>query len=390
MKQIFTVLTAFLLITSCSSVKKGQKAINKGNYSEAIGIAIDKLQKDKSKEEYVLILQDAFRRKTETDKKRIAFLEKEGNPANSAEIFRLYSELERIQNSIAPLLPLNVNERKEAKFSFTDYSNAVIRAKTAFAENLYAEAGALMERNDKLSYRRAHAVLSELQRIYPGFRNSEQLKEEAHYYGTDFVLVEVKNQTSSVIPRRLEEELLNFNTYGLNDFWTEYHAFPNEEYQYDFAVDLNFREILVSPERLLEKEIPMEAEVLESYSYKKDRRGEFVRDSLGNKIKIENYITVKGTLYKTVQTKSLALHGQVNYLDLKSRQLLKDFPLDTEFVFENVFARFKGDERVLTGEDKLLLRNTYLPFPSSEQMLVDASEDIKGQLIPILKRYKLR
>ena len=382
------------MLASCSSVKRSQQALNQGNYNEAIAIAVGKLQKDKTRnrnQEHILILEAAFKKLTEAEKKRIAFLEKEGNPSNSREIFHIYSNLNRIQNNIAPLLPLYIGDsNRRAKFKFTDYSDEIIGAKKAYAEVLYNDGRSLMEQGDKLAYRSAYEVFMELQRLSPNFKDTEQLLEETHFQGTDFVVVELQNQTPFVIPRSLENELLNFNTYGLDDFWTEYHASFNRDYKYDFAVNLNFREIHISPERVLEREIPMEAEVLDGYSYQRDRRGDYVLDSLGNKIKIENYIKVKGTLYKTIQTKSLALEGKVDYLDLDREQLMKSFPLETEFIFENVYATFKGDKRLLSKEDKALLKNAYSPFPTNEQMLVDASDDIKDRLGPILKRNKLR
>ncbi len=394
MKQKLLLLIGLLVLASCSSVKRSQRALNEGDYNESIAIAIGKLQKDKTKKanrEHILILETAFRKMTEAEKKRIAFLKKEGNPVNSREIYRIYTRLDGIQNSILPLLPLYVGENgREAKFKMTDYSAEIIDSKKAYTEALYREGESLMQQNDKLSFRRAHTVLEELQNLSPGYEDTQDLLEESHFMGTDFVLVELHNETPFVIPKKLEAELLDFNTYGLDDFWTEYHAFRNREYKYDFSVNLDFRKIFISPERVLEKEIPLEAEVLDGYTFKKDRRGEFVLDSLGNKIKIENYVKVKGTLYKTIQTKSLALEGKVDYLDLERDRLMNSYPLQTEFIFENVFARFKGDERLLTNDDKALLRNHFIPFPSNEQMLVDASEDIKGRLYPILKRNKLR
>ncbi len=392
--KLLLFIFSLSLLVSCSSVKRGQQALNKGNYNEAIGIAVEKLQKDKDKksnQEHILILEDAFKKVTETHKKRIEFLEKEGNPASSREIYLLYRELDGIQRSISPLLPLPLHTRgRAAKFRFTDYSDALIDSKTTYADLLYEEAGALMQQQDKLNYRGAYSKLSELEKLFPNFKDTRQLLDDTHFYGTDFVLVELKNETPFVIPKRLEQELLNFNTYGLDDFWTAYHARRSREHEYDFAVNLNFREIIISPERVLEREIPLEAEVLDSYSYKKDRKGEFVLDSLGNNIRIENYVKVKGTLYKTVQTKTLGLQGKVDYLDLHSNRVMNTYPLATEFIFENVFASFEGDERLLTKEDKLLLRNRFVPFPSNEQMLVDASDDIKGRLGPILKRHRLR
>lgn len=394
MKKISLLLISLLILSACSSVKRGKQAVNQGNYHEAIDIAVEKLQKDKDKkgnQEHILILEDAFKKLTEARKKRIVFLEKEGNPANLKEIYLLYRELDGVQKQISPLLPLALHSNnREARFRFTDYTDALIASRNRYVDFLYEEAKSLMQQQDKMTYRQAHNQLLELQRLSPGYKDVSQLLEESHNRGSDFVLVELKNQTPFVIPVRLEDELLNFNTYGLDDFWTEYHAERKRDYEYDFAVQLGFREILISPERLLEREIPLEAEVSDGYTYKKDRKGELVLDSLGNKIKVENFVKVKGVLYKTVQTKSLALQGKVDYLDLRNGRLMNSYPLTTEFVFENVFASYEGDKRLLTKEDKLLLQNRFVPFPSNEQMLLDASDDIKSRLGPILKRYRFR
>lgn len=394
MRQILLLLLGIMIITSCSSVKRGQQALNKGDYNEAIGIAVERLQKDKTKkgnQEHILILEAAFKKKTERTKKRIAFLEKERNSGNSREIYQLYKELDRVQTKIAPLLPLHIDSKdRQAKFKFIDYSDALIASKKGYADFLYREAELLMQQQDKPAFRTAYSKLSELQKLFPNYKDSQQLLQDAHFYGTNFIFVALKNQTPFVIPKSLEQDLLDFNTYGLDDLWTEYHAFRSSDYRYDFAVNLNFREIVISPERILEREIPLEAEVLESITYKKDRKGEFVLDSLGNKIKIENFIKVKGTLFKTVQTKSLALQGKVDYLDLDKDQLVNSYPLGSEFLFENVFASFRGDQRVLTKEDQLLLQKHFVPFPSNEQLLIDAADDIKSNLGSILKRNRLR
>lgn len=394
MKKISLLLISLLILSACSSVKRGKQAVNQGNYHEAIDIAVEKLQKDKDKkgnQEHILILEDAFKKLTDARKKRIVFLEKEGNPANLKEIYLLYRELDGVQKQISPLLPLALHSNnREARFRFTDYTDALIASRNRYVDFLYEEAKSLMQQQDKMTYRQAHNQLLELQRLSPGYKDVSQLLEESHNRGSDFVLVELKNQTPFVIPGRLEDELLNFNTYGLDYFWTEYHAERKRDYEYDFAVQLGFREILISPERLLEREIPLEAEVSDGFIFKKDRKGELVLDSLGNKIKVENFVKVKGVLYKTVQTKSLALQGKVDYLDLRNGRLMNSYPLTTEFVFENVFASYEGDKRLLTKEDKLLLQNRFVPFPSNEQMLLDASDDIKSRLGPILKRYRFR
>lgn len=194
------ILLSFFLITSCRSVKRSQQALNEGNYNESMAIAIGKLQKDKtqkSNQEYILILESAFKKITEANKKRIAFFKKEGNPANAAEIYKLYKNLDYIQDRIRPLLPLYIEKtQREAKFSFENYTDELINSKEAYAGFLYDNVVSLMNNGDKYSYREAYARLSELQTLSQGYKNTDQLLEEAHQKGTDYVLVGLRNQTS--------------------------------------------------------------------------------------------------------------------------------------------------------------------------------------------------
>lgn len=390
MKRILLIFFSAIVLSSCSSVKRGQHALNRGNYVEAMHIAIEKLQKDKfkkSNQEHILILEDAFKKHREATSRRISFLEKENGLGNSEKIYQLYLELDRVQNAIAPLLPLYAGTKeREVMFRFRDYTPMILQAKRRFTEFLYQESLFKMELGSKEDFREAYSLLREVQELTPHYKDTDKLLLETESMGIDYVLVGIKNETSSVLPQYLEQELLNFRTYGLDDFWTRYHTSAMDGTRYDFGVNLHFRNISASPERIIEREIPLEGEVLDGYSYKKDRKGNYLLDSLGNKVKLEHFVKVKGSLLKTVQTKSLAVKAQVDFVDLNRGQLLDSYPVETEFIFDNVFAAYEGDKRLLTEADKKLLNNGFVPFPSDEQMLVDASGDIKARIKPILKR----
>ena len=62
----------------------------------------------------------------------------------------------------------------------------------------------------------------------------------------------------------------------------------------------------------------------------------------------------------------------------------------SEFIFENIFATYRGDKRALLKEDKRLMRNQYIDFPSNEQMIFDTSTDLKNKFSRILKRRSFR
>jgi hypothetical protein len=392
MKKALLMLILATVFVACSSVKRSQKELNRGNYVEAMDLAVKKLQKDKTNkrsQELIPILEDAFAKHTDDALRKINLLEQTGNPASKRDILMLYTRLDHMQNRIRPLLPLYVGAR-EARFEMQDYSGKLVEAKQDYVAFLYQRAQTMMAANNKLEYRNAHKTLNELQKLSPNYRDTDQLLREAHYHGTDFVFVEIKNSTNLMIPHRLERDLLDFNTYRLDDFWTEYHSINRRDIDYDFEVLLQFRDIMISPERVHEREVRLERKILDGYTYEIDRSGNYVLDSLGNRKRIDRYLVVKGILYETTQSKAIAVNGMVDYYDVQRRQLMNSHPLETEFIFENVFATFKGDDRVLTSDDRRLLRNRPVPFPSNEQMLFDASSEIKNRLSAILKRNKFR
>ncbi len=115
-----------------------------------------------------------------------------------------------------------------------------------------------------------------------------------------------------------------------------------------------------------------------------------VKDSLGNDIKIEKIITIKARFFEFEQTKSSQIIADVVYIDLRSNQLLDTFTIDSGFVFENLYATVRGDARALENDDREILRNRQLPFPTNEQMVFDTGEDLKRKLKDIISSFRVR
>ncbi|MBK5212398.1 MAG: hypothetical protein JJE55_01905 [Flavobacteriaceae bacterium] len=393
MKALYLLLFTALFSISCNSVKRTQNFVSQGNYDEAIELAAKKLQKDKGAKEYdahIRLLEEAFLKAKDEDTRRLVFLKKENSAAGAKEIYYTYLDLEARQNLIRPLLPLYSNEMgRNANFVFSDYTNDLLNAKDAYIKSLYQEAIVYMQRNTKQDYRSAFNVLCELDEVQPNYKDVFQLREDAHFRGTDFVFVTLNNHTGQFIPFRLEQDLLDFNTYGLDNLWTEYHSTRENGINYDLGIDLNFQTIQLSPERISDRQYTRTQHIHDGYDYKRDRNGNIVRDSLGNPIKIDRFIDVSAMVTITTQQKSVFVGGTVVYKDLNKRQQLNSFPISSEFVFENAFATYRGDERALTGEDRRLLSNGFIPFPNNEQMVFDAGQDIKERFKEILRDNSL-
>jgi len=394
MKAFYVLIFTTALLISCNSVKRTQKFVAKGDYDKAISLAVKKLQKDKNAKEYdahIYILEEAFRKANEEDLDRISYLKRQNSRVGKREIYHTYLRLQDRQNLIRPLLPLYSNEMgRNGRFDIVNYNSELLQAQDAFVSSLYNQANELMQQNNKQDYRNAYNVLTELQEIEPNYRDIHNLKEEAHFLGTDFVFVKLNNHTGQLIPHRLQRELLDFNTYGLDDLWTEYHSQRESGIRYDLGIDLNFQAIDISPERISEKQFRRKERVKDGFNYKRDRAGNIVKDSLGNPIKIDKMINVSAVLIVTTQQKNVFAGGTVIYKDLHRNQQINSFPLSTEFVFENVFATYRGDKRALGIEDVRLTENNFHPFPNNEQMVFDAGTVIKEQLKEILKKNSSR
>lgn len=393
MKKNLLLLITAVFIVSCSSVKKTQEALNSGNYDTAINRAIEKLQDNKTKkgnQPFVMMLEEAFAKVTSRDLKHLTFLKQDGNPANYEEIYQTYVRLHSIQERIKPLLPLQIYEKnRNAQFNFNDYSQHIIDSKNKLSEYLYGNAVSLLKNsNNKYDYRQAYNDLRYIDEINPNYKDVRQKMEEAHQKGIDFVKVAMYNDTEKVIPRRLEDELLNFNTYGLNDIWTVYHNNPLKGIDYDYEMEVSFKDINISPERINEKEIIKEREVSDGWDYLKDARGNVVKDSLGNDIKIERFKVVRCNFYELTQFKSVQVSGNVTFKDLRTKQNINSYPLASEFIFQHVYANYDGDKRALEDSFIRLLSLEAVPFPSNEQMVYDAGEDLKQRLKNIITQQK--
>jgi len=389
----FLLFSFIGLLLACSGVKKTQEALNSGNYETAINKAVINIAENKTKksnQQYIVLLEEGFKKNTERELQHIKFLKKDGNAANYEEIFNTYNRLKSIQERIRPLLPLHIqDEGRKAQFNFKNYDDDIIASKTALSEFLYSKATTLLSNaNYKSDYRNAYSDLNYLNEINPNYKDVVSKIDEAYLKGLDYVIVNMTNNTDQIIPKRLEDELLNLNTYGLNTNWTEYHTNRIQNQLYDYQMEVSFQDIIISPEQIREKQISKEKQIKDGYTFVEDQNGNVVADSLGNSIKVDKFKTVRCDFYQFTQFKSAQVTGVVSFIDLKKQQKINQYPLSSQFVFEHVYANYDGDKRALDNDLVSLLQLARVPFPSNEQMVYDAGEDLKNNLKNILNNQR--
>lgn len=300
--------------------------------------------------------------------------------------------MRNVQNRIRPLLPLPIyEENREARFSFPNYENELLAVQESLSSYLYENASQILgNATQKWEFRKAYEDFKYLNEINPGYADTRDQMDYAYQNGLDYVKVRMINDSQQIIPERLEADLLNFNTYGLNSLWTAYHTNPLDEIDYDYEMQVAFRDIVISPEQVSERQVIKERQIKDGTQDLIDEEGNVVRDSLGNRIVIDRLRTVRCNYYEFTQQKIAQVVGNVNFVDLRTRQSLNSYPLTSEFQFQHIYANYDGDRRALDNDLVARLGLAAVPFPTDEEMVYNAGEDIKNRIKNILKNQRFQ
>ncbi|MFV8370070.1 hypothetical protein [Flavobacterium sp. LB2R40] len=393
MKKIILLISLFILVSSCG-VKQTQNLLSSGNYDPAIDNAISNLRTNKNKkgkQQYIYLLEEAFAKAKERDLNTVNVLEKEANPAQLEKMYHTYLQLNSRQEKIKPLLPLKLLiEERNAIFPFDNYNDKIIASKNALSAYLYANAKKLMETSDKMNYRKAYDDMEYLNQITPNYKNVLQLMDETKFKGSDYVLIYTKNETNMIIPSRLQNDLLDFSTYGLNDKWTVYHSNKQKGIDYNYGMVINFRHIYISPKQIKEREFVKDRIIKDGVKKLIDANGKEVLDEKGKVVMVDNMRNATVRIYEFKQFKSCQITAKVDYINFKSNQLLQSFPITSEFIFENIYATYKGDRRASDDNYYSYFDKRAVAFPSNEQMVYDTGDDLKAKIKDVISSNRFR
>ena len=143
-----------------------------------------------------------------------------------------------------------------------------------------------MDGKIKENYRQAFAEFVRAKQYmgdYPGIDNKIQ---EAKYLGMSRVFVSVQNSSIIKFPPEFEQDLLALDLPALNSEWVEYHTVNlNKDTEYDYFINVNVKNIAVSPDQTIQRDSVVKRDVDDGFEYVLDKKGNVMRDSLGNDIK---------------------------------------------------------------------------------------------------------
>jgi hypothetical protein len=368
MKKVLPfVLTLVIILAGCGSSKK---QLQKGNYDVAIDKAVKDLRRNPNDQKQVATLESAYKVANEQDNERIRFLKMEGKPNNWDEIYQLYKRLYDRQTAVRTIPSLN--------FPYVDYMQEMIIAKRKAADFYYAHGMELMKNNVKDSYRQANAEFIRAKQYVGDYEGIDGKISESRYLGISRVLVAIQNKSVIKFPKEFEDQLLMLDLPSLSSEWVEYHTRNlDQNTQYDYYINVNVVNVLVTPDQTITADSVIKRNIEDGFNYVLDKKGNVMKDTLGNDMKVKKYKTVQCALVETIQRKSCRIEGDVEVIQVNPNKVLKKDPIGAQSNFENVSSRALGDLQALNQQQLERTRSKVVPFPTDIDMVIRCSENLK-------------
>ena len=394
MKNIIIQWSWFFFLISFLSCTSIEKLVETGQYDKAIYYATNKLSGAKvNKVEYVKGLETAFKKATDKDMAFIEKLKNEGNPESWETILTIYGTISNRQEQIRPLLPLTDENGKKANFLFVNTNDLEKEAKEQTIQFLYNTAKELLEEakntKDRIPARKAYDALLRFKNYASRFLDVPQLEREARELGTTKILVNIQNYSQAVLPAGLEDEILRLGFRDLDKEWQKFDAYPEKNREYDLGITLILSNVQVSPGAVSEKSYSEKKEIPDGFQYLLDEKGNVKKDTAGNDIKLPKNKIIEAQIVEVFQTKSAALSGRLEVIDLYTKGVKESRDINTVAVFENRAASFKGDERALTEDTKKRLGNRPAVFPTDAILLLEAARKLRPLVISELRKIRI-
>ncbi|MBK6730149.1 MAG: hypothetical protein IPG60_03995 [Bacteroidetes bacterium] len=384
MKNYYTLAFIISSLFVLSSCKSAEKVFREGDYNHAIDISINKLTRNPQKEEYILILEEGFKRANAADLGYIKALNLEGNPDRWEDIYNVYQSIGRRQNKINPLLPLFIeSEDRNATFEMIDVVAELINAKKNAVNYLLASAKEKINSGNKYSAREAYSELIRIQELNPNHPEIKSLLEQASALGTNQVGFVIENNSNSNLSEEVANALYDIAPGDPYGDWYQINPYNEKEY-FDYLVVMRIKKVESFPEVINTNNYEETRQVEDGWTYIFDSEGNKVLDSLGNPLKTSTYKWISAYVSETTQEKIATVEAEIRYLDSNGK-LITSIPAKGDGIFQNYYAMATGYNDALTPASREKLGGKPLPFPSDNALLIQSIATLETVLEQLMQ-----
>lgn len=354
-----------LICSSCNSSKQ----LSKGNYDNALEIAVKKLQKNRNDAEQQAVLKEAYPAAQGADKMQIDNLNEQGSPDRWPKIMNLYQKMDRRQNLVFTVLPCgNVN------FNRINYQALIKSSRENAGKYHWNNAVNYSRSGYKVGMRSAFYELEKAENYLGSNIDSiTNFKNLCYEQGRLFIKINVECY-SNAISRRVANDVAMQTAANATSHWIQYYsAAGNSEYTPDMNLKIYIENITLSLPQDFEREETFTREIIDGKTDKLDQNGKPIRDASGKNIKVDNVVLLKCKYHEIKQYRKASMAVSLIWYNKEMTEIVlskHDNPL-VVYEFSNIFAECNGDTRALPEELKPFLANVAVVIPYDNEMIAN-------------------
>ena len=379
MKNLLLII--FLLSTILFSCSTGKKALDRGDYYEAISKAVDRLQTDLDNRNASHVLREGYPMAIKYYQEKIDITLSGTDRFKWGETVRIMENMNSLSEKIRKI-PAARKIIENPKV----FTSEMRPAKEKAAEELYTAGLEQMENGSKEDARQAYRYFTSADNFIPGYKDVNQLIRDSKQAATYTVVVEqipvfseVYALSSAFFYDRVMGMLkYNFPEKGFVNFYSENEAGNYKIEHPDMILKMNFYDFHIGRNQHSESEEPLSRSVEEKVKVTK-------KDTTYFETKIHNYQGTIKVINDQVFTEGI-LRVEVYDFQGNDRVLLTE-RLPGQFMWTNSYGVFVGDKEVLDSNHAALLNNRAYPPPSPQTLFIEFTKPVFDQLTDRLKSF---
>ena len=335
-----------------------QKYFDSGNYELAIEKAIKQLNRNPSNIESIDMINSAFNKANENDLSTIKKELNGNNEINWTSIYYKYKAIVERQKKIGMV------DNLDYSIEFTDYESLMKEAQSKAAETYYLSAQNQIDKNEtKKDHQKAYSILTQANKIYPGYKDVSTKMAVERAAGMFSVLVVIDNPNKLALTEQAKSQMLDNNFSTLNSTWVMYfNSYLAGEY-YDYTALFELTHFLVESDKEIKQNYTDSKEIIEKYVERKDAKGNLIKNEKGEVIKDPVKKTIKAKARKTTRSKESEITGTLILIDNFEMNNFKEVPISEKYQFKSESASFvSGKKGALTSESKSLIKQKIKTF----------------------------
>jgi hypothetical protein len=381
MKKIYASVVFAGIVLVTAGCKSASKLYDKGNYDEAVELAVKKLQKNTDNGETIALLQNAYRNAVNDHENRVRQLSDNSNELKWEWIYSEYSSLQKLYEAIRR------SPDAMAVVHAKDYSDYLATYGDKAAGVRYQRGLQWMEKNDKMSFRNAYHEFNAALRFRPADRALTEKRTEAYENAIiNVVVIPFENYSYRYSSyndygfRNFENELLNqLRHHTGNQFVKVYSLWearsrnirPDQFIDFRFTTFNSGRIKDENHTREVSKDVVVKETVYRPDSVVKEYKKVFARIT-----------TTKRSMYSDGIL-------QIHIRDAEGRWLWSD-DVRGDHTWHTEFATFAGDERALSDSDKELVNRRHQSPPHEDEIIRHIINEINSSISSRIRNYYTR